>query len=141
MLYTFLTGCFYAEHPEPSDVGIRERGDQIEYAVAMCPGESAVQARVVSNPGASNERVVWSEPVSDARKGKLTIIRVHIAQLSDVKNDDPIAFVLESLLANGDRRTAEVDWKLKELKELKADSWQFDTDIEVSTSDLDPAGC
>lgn len=139
-----LSACgFVPSDPMLSGMGVRERHGDVEYAVAMCPGERPLRARLTigSDLPGPNQKLLWSNEFGRGPTDELAIARIPREALKGVAGKEQLLFQLDSQLSNGDQRTAEVQWRLNELEELEANKWQDDIDEYVSSEQLHAAEC
>ena len=139
-----LSACgFVPSDPMVSDIGAHERRGGLEYAVAMCPGERPLRARLTigSDLPTPKQKLLWSNELEGGPAGELATVRIPGEALRGVTDKEQLLFQLDSQFGNGDRRTAEVEWRLNELEELGANSWQEDIDVKTSSEELRAEEC
>lgn len=139
-----LGACgFVPSDPMLNDIVVHERRGGVEYAVAMCQGERPLRARLTigSDLPGPKQKLLWSNEFRRGSTDELAIARVPREALKGVASKEQLLFQLDSQLSNGDRRTAEVQWRLNELEELDANKWQDDIDEYVSSEQLHAAEC
>ena len=143
LMLASVAGCgVVPTSPESNATGVRQGVNGLEFATQLCPNETITRFSVARIDADGDRKVIWSTDPSKATG----FVVVQVGKTPDGSTQDldlhgNLEFSFDTEFSDGTQRSAAVDWELKEIPSLTADTWSADDGSEVDSDSLKAAGC